>query len=86
MPLIDANVILRYLLNDHDSMSLKAKEAVEQGAYTTIEVLAEVVYVLSGVYYVQRQEIRDWLICLLDEITIANKQPYTRLSNTVKRH
>jgi len=73
MPLIDANVILRYLLNDHVPMSIKAKETVEQGACTTIEVLAEVVYVLSGVYHAQRQEIRDWLMYLLDEITIANK-------------
>jgi predicted nucleic-acid-binding protein len=55
-------------------MSLKAKEAVEQGACSTIEVLAEVVYVLSGVYHAQRQEIRDWLICLLDEIVMVNKQ------------
>ena len=74
MLLIDANVILRYLLNDHEEMSRRAKEAVEQGACTNVEVLAEVVYVLSGVYKAKRSEIRDWLVCLLAEIAIGNKQ------------
>lgn len=74
MLLIDANVILRYLLNDHEELSRHAKEAVEQGACTNVEVLAEVVYVLSGVYKAKRSEIRDWLVCLLDEIAIGNKQ------------
>ena len=42
MQLIDANVILRYLLNDSETMSMQAKRAVESGAYTTFEVMAEV--------------------------------------------
>lgn len=50
MPIIDANVILRYLLNDHPAMSEAAKETIVAGAQTTAEVLAEVVYVLKGVY------------------------------------
>jgi len=74
MLLIDANVILRYLLNDHDEMSQRARETIEQGVYTTTEVLSEVVYVLSGVYKAQRQEIHDWLVCLLDEIAVPNKE------------
>jgi len=45
MRLIDANVILRYLLNDHEEMSQKAKTVIMGGACTTVEVLAEVVYV-----------------------------------------
>ena len=74
MLLIDANVILRYLLNDDETMSRQAWEAVGNGAYTTVEVLAEVVYVLKGVYRSQREEIRDWLTALLDEIMLENKQ------------
>lgn len=35
--LIDANVILRYLLNDSPEMSMKAKSIVESGAYTKPE-------------------------------------------------
>lgn len=48
--LIDANVILRYLLEDHPQLSPEAKKVIESGAYTLPEVLAEVVYVLKGVY------------------------------------
>ena len=42
MPIIDANVILRYLLKDHHAMSEAAKETILAGAQTTAEVLAEV--------------------------------------------
>ena len=43
MPILDANVILRYLLGDIPDQAEKAKEAVMAGASTTTEVLAEVV-------------------------------------------
>ncbi len=74
MKLIDANVILRYLLNDHEEMSTTAREAIELGACTTVEVLAEVVYVLKGVYKAERSEIAEWLSAFLDEIVMENKQ------------
>ena len=48
MPLVDANIILRYLMNDHPIMSPQAREIILAGAETTPEVLAEVVYVLRG--------------------------------------
>ena len=73
MQLIDANVILRYLLNDSETMSMQAKRAVESGAYTTFEVMAEVVYVLKGVYHAGRSEIREWLTLFLDDIILENK-------------
>lgn len=73
MQLIDANVILRYLLNDSETMSMQAKRAVESGAYTTFEVIAEVVYVLKGVYHAGRSEIREWLTLFLDDIILENK-------------
>lgn len=74
MPLIDANVILRYLLNDHEEMSAQAKQVVMNGACTTTEVLAEVVYVLIGVYRAEREEVSQWLTCFLDEVSLENKQ------------
>ena len=74
MLLIDANVILRYILNDHDAMSAKAKDVVTQGACTTVEVLAEVLYLLSGVHKASRSEIHEWLVCLMEDIAIENKQ------------
>ena len=71
--LIDANVILRYLLGDHPQMSEKAKKVIEAGAFTLPEVLAEVVYVLKGIYKVERAEIAKVLIDFLDEISIENQ-------------
>ena len=66
--LIDANIILRYLLNDNPEMSEKAKEIINDGAFTIPEVMAEVIYVLKGVYKVERQEISDVLQEFLKEI------------------
>ncbi len=73
MVLIDANVILRYLLCDHEEMAKKARQVIIGGAYTTTEVLAEVVYVLYGVYHAERDTIRAWLTDFIDEIMMDNK-------------
>lgn len=72
--LIDANVILRYLLGDHPQLSQDARKAVEAGAYTLAEVIAEVVYVLNGVYKVERKEISNTLIDFIDEVAIENQE------------
>lgn len=68
MQLIDANVILRYLLNDHPEMSMKAQKVVENGAYTKPEIVAEVVYVLKGVYQATRTEINLYIKIMLRSI------------------
>lgn len=70
--LIDTNVILRYLLEDHPQLSPEAKKVIESGAYTLPEVLAEVVYVLKGVYKVERKEISQTLIDFMDEVNVEN--------------
>lgn len=38
-------------------MSEKARQIIEDGAFTLPEVIAEVVYVLKGVYKIERDEI-----------------------------
>ena len=73
MLLIDANVILRYLLGDNPEMSPRARDAISAGAYTTMEVLAEVVYVLKGVYKAERGEICSWLSVLLDDVGMEHR-------------
>lgn len=55
--LIDANVILRYLMKDHPELSEKARQMIEEGAFTLPEVVAEVVYVLRGMYKIGRIEV-----------------------------
>ena len=49
--MLDANAVLRYVLNDNEKMSLEVTEVVKKGySIVTIEVIAEVIYVLKGVY------------------------------------
>jgi predicted nucleic-acid-binding protein len=58
MQKIDANIILRYVLNDHPEMSSKAREIIDQHTVEVpIEVLCEVVYVLAGHYKIDRKSI-----------------------------
>ena len=60
MIILDANLILRYLLNDNEEMADTAERFLNTGnAYVTIEVIAEVVYVLKGVYSMKRTVIAD---------------------------
>ena len=62
MPTIDANIILRYILNDDVELSPSAKEIIGSNTVETpIEVLCEVVYVLKRVYGINRREIADTL-------------------------
>ena len=71
--LIDANVILRYLLNDVEEMSKKSAEIINAGAFTLPEVVAEVIYVLKSVYKVEREEISTAILKILNEIEIEHK-------------
>ena len=77
MPLVDANIILRYLMNDHPVMSPQAREIILAGAETTPEVLAEVVYVLRGVYHVDRPSIASALESFIQEVTLSHKAAIT---------
>lgn len=67
--LLDANAVLRYLLEDIQEQADEVAAAIERGAEVTVEVLAECVYVLSGVYEVPRSAIAESLGLLLDEVT-----------------
>lgn len=68
---VDANVVLRYLLRDHEKL-YKEAEALFNEAFSgkskiflLDSVVAEVVYVLSGLYKVKREEIAQVLMELL---------------------
>ena len=54
---VDANVLLRYLLDDIPEQAEKAANILSLGAFVTTEVFAEVVYVLGGIYKMPRTEI-----------------------------
>ena len=63
MPIVDANILLRYILGDHEELSLKARQIIDENAVEVpVEVLCEVVFVLSSVYKVGREKIGSELL------------------------
>jgi len=76
MSLVDANVILRYILDDHPELSTTAAAILERQTVTLpIEVACEVVFVLQKVYTVDREEIRQQLGNLLNENLVTMEKP-----------
>jgi predicted nucleic-acid-binding protein len=72
MEIVDANVILRYLLRDHKSHFIKSKKIIEQReVFIPAEVLAEVVYVLEKIYEIPKNRISYALTELLAYPNIA---------------
>ena len=62
MRVVDANIILRYLLGDHTELSERARQIIEGNTiFVPIEVLCEVVYVLTSVYKVTRLDVSSKL-------------------------
>ncbi|MBR3723093.1 MAG: PIN domain-containing protein [Selenomonadaceae bacterium] len=58
--MLDTNMILRYLLNDNPIMYEKSKQLLKMDSvWVTLEVIAEVVYVLRKVYAMERPILSD---------------------------
>lgn len=74
---VDANYILRYLINDNPEMANIAEQLfLNEQVFIANEILAEVVYVLLGVYEISKIEIADKLINLVNFDTIlTDNQP-----------
>ncbi len=63
MKLVDANIVIRYLLNDDELLADKAAEILENNVvFIPNEVIAEIVYVLEKVYNVKNDVICDTLL------------------------
>ncbi len=66
MKIVDANIILRYLLADIPEPFIRSKEILEgDTVHLPFEVLAEIVYVLEKVYSAPRKEISNSITTLL---------------------
>ena len=77
MILIDANILLRYALNDHVEHSPKAKDIIlNNDVLILTQVIAEAIYVLKGVYNSTRQEISETLlaICDMDNVSLEHDE------------
>ncbi len=79
---VDTNYIVRYFVNDNIEMADIAEEILTNKiVFISHEVLAEVIYVLMGVYSISKDEIADMLIELIafenintldDDVTIRS--------------
>ncbi len=71
--MLDANAVLRFLLQDVDGQFQQVKTIIRTGkCYITLEVLAEVCYVLEGVYQVPREAVVRNFRRLNNDVTIKN--------------
>ena len=75
MEIVDANIVLRYLLNDNEIFSAEAVKIIENRQIQfPNEVCAEVVYVLQKVYDVPRLNINNSISVLLDYPNIISNK------------
>ena len=87
MVMFDANVILRYLLNDNEEMAEKAELYVESDrVIVTIEVIAEVIYVLKGVYSMERKVIVEFVREFLELVECSDKEVLLLALDTYAEH
>jgi len=78
MTRLDSNYILRYLLNDNEKLATLAEEVIlHKEVHIANEVWAEVVYVLEGVYDLEKKEISTVLLALLKAGNIHVVDKYT---------
>lgn len=84
--LVDANVVLRFLLGDSTTLSPKAKDIfqkAEDGAheiYLDEVIVAETVWVLQSFYKLNRKDIAGKLLTLLGQDWIINPRKPLMLS------
>lgn len=71
--ILDANAVLRFLLQDDEDQFRQIKHIIERkNCYVTLEVLAEVCYVLEGLYQVTRKDIISNFRKLNNDVIILN--------------
>lgn len=69
MVMLDTNIILRYLLNDDEQMAFEAETIIKNmSVQVNIEIIAEVIYVLKGIYHIDKVEIGHCLLEFLSEV------------------
>lgn len=72
---IDTNYIIRYLVNDNIKMADIAEEILTtKKVFIANEILAEIVYVLLGVYEISKEDISNQLLELInfENISVSN--------------
>jgi len=89
MKIIDANILLRYLLNDEEQSFIKSSQIIDNNdVILTNEIIAEVVYVLEKVYLVPKHEIKTVLKTIVEmrNIIIDDKLLISHALNFYDKH
>ena len=84
---IDTNYIIRYLMNDNIKMADIAEEILTtKNVFIANEILAEVVYVLFGVYKISKKDIANQLLELIkyDNVVVSNYSVINEALNIFK--
>ena len=77
--LLDANAILRFLMDDVHDQHLKVKDTIENNdCFLILPVVQEAVYVLDGFYNVPRDLIRRSFTELKDAVRIEDEDVYLK--------
>lgn len=72
--LIDTNILIRYLLQDHDELSKKATDIIiNNDAICLHAVIYEVIHVLQSIYKMDRVAIADLLTALFVNQVIGSE-------------
>jgi predicted nucleic-acid-binding protein len=75
MVIFDTNVILRYILHDNQAMVEQVEEQLSINiCFIPIEVIAEIIYVLSKVYCIEREIITQVVTDITDTENIMVAQ------------
>jgi len=87
MIVLDANYVLRYLLDDNHAMFLEAKEVVENSPCLVLDgVMAEVIYVLEGYYAVPRERIARVMTDLVAQPTLSMHESKTTIAKALTHY
>jgi len=89
MLIVDANIVLRMILNDNEDMVNQTRtRLLTDTFYIKREVIAEVVYVLSGVYNTGREDVGKAILELIDteRIFVESEDIVRYAIDTFKMH
>lgn len=78
MLLLDANIYLRYILNDNASQAKKSQDLIKNNEfYTDPTVIAEVIWVFSSYYKIDKEAFIPALLAIVEQKN--NKSPSKKL-------
>lgn len=74
MVLIDTNIVLRFLLQDHETLSQKAKDIIDNNRVICLNAVTyEAIHVLQSMYKIDRALIADKLSILFEKSIIESE-------------